>query len=325
MRRREFIAALGSAAAWPVVARTQQAGMPVVVFLDPYEPEESAPYRAAFRKGLSEMGFADGRNVAIERHATHREFRRAAELIAEFVRRGVAVFACASLNSALAAKTVTTTIPIVFMAAGDPVATGLVASLGRPGGNVTGISSLGSELGTKQLDLLHELVPHARRFAVLVDPRTTFANSTMTEMQAAVAAIGQHIETFTASTNREIDAGFASVVQKGTEALVVANSALFESSRTQLTTLATYHRLPAIYPTRAFILVGGLMSYGANWVDNYRQVGIYTGRVLKGEKPADLPVMQPTKFQFVINSQTARTLGIDVPPTLLAIADEVIE
>ena len=246
-------------------------------------------------------------------------------MAADFVRRPVSVIVASSLNAALAAKAATTTIPIVFDAGGDPVATGLIASLNRPGGNVTGISSMGAELDTKRLGLLHDLVPAAKRVAVLVDPITTFAKPTVAEVQAAAAGIGAEVDAFTAGTSGDIDAAFASIVQWRADALVVALAALFESRRVQLSTPAAHHRLPAIYPVREFAEVGGLMSYGASWTDQYRQVGIYVGRILKGEKPADLPVQQPTKFEFVINLQTARALVIAMPPTLLALADEVID
>jgi putative ABC transport system substrate-binding protein len=325
LKRRDFITLVGgAAAAWPVAARAQQSGLPVVGYLSASVPEAVANQVAAFRKGLSEAGYVEGRNVAIEYRWGNNQ-RRSPEFMAELVLRRVSVIVADTLNGALAAKAATTTIPIVFNANGDPVATGLVASFKRPGGNVTGVSSLSGELGAKRLGLLHELVPRATRIAVLVNPATTFANPTIAEAQAAAAAIGVQIEAFTASTNREIDAASASLLQWRAEALVVAQAALFENRRVQLTTLAAHRSVPAIYCVREFVEAGGLMSYGANWADQFRQVGLYTGRILKGEKPADLPVMQPTKFEFVINLQTARTLGIEVPPKLLALADEVVE
>jgi putative ABC transport system substrate-binding protein len=325
MRRRDLIAGLaGSAAIWPLTVRAQQAAPPVVGWLDAYEAEASPEYRTAFRNGLSEMGYVEGRNIAINYGASKAQSDRD-ELVADFVRQRVAVIVAATMNAALAAKAATATIPIVFNAGGDPVATGLVSSLSRPGGNATGISTLGAELGPKRLGLLHDFVPRAVRFAIIVDPITTFAQSTIEQSLAMAAKIGLKMEAFTARTNREIDSTFASLVQKGAEALIVAQGALFVSRRSQLTTLASHYRLPAIYAQREFIPVGGLMSFGTNWVEQYRQIGIYTGRILKGEKPANLPVLQPTKFEFIINLQTARTLGIEVPPGLLAIADEVIE
>jgi putative ABC transport system substrate-binding protein len=325
MKRRDFIAGLAGATAWPLAAQAQQPAMPVVGWLAAYNLEGSAHYMAAFRKGLSEMGYVEGRNVAIEYRSTMSENDRIPGLVAEFVGRRVAVIATVAGNAAVAAKAATSTIPIVFATAADPVAMGLVSSFNRPGGNVTGFSSLGVELGPKRLGLLHELVPRATRFALLVDPIVPSARSIIEETQAAAATIGAQIEAFTASTSREIDAAFANLVQKGTEALVVSQAALFESRRAQLTTLAAHHRLPAMYGVRDFVPIGGLMSYGTNWVELHRQVGIYTGRILKGEKAADLPVMQPTTFELVINLQTARTLGIEVPATLLVRADEVIE
>ena len=325
MRRRQFIAVLGSAAAWPLATRAQQPAMPVVGWLEAYTPDVSANYLAAFRKGLSEMGYVEGRNVAIESRSTMNQNDRVPELVAEFVHRRVAVIVAAAGNPAVEAKAATSTIPIVFTTAADPVAMGLVPSFNRPRGNVTGFSSLGVELGPKRLGLLHELVPRAARFALLVDPIVPSAKSIIEETQAAAATIGVEIEVFTASTNREINSAFAGFAQKRTEALVAAQAALFESRRAQLVTLAAYHRLPAIYGVREFVPIGGLMSYGTSWVELYRQVGIYTGRILKGEKPADLPVVQPTKFEFVINMQTAKTLGLTIPETLLATADEVIQ
>jgi putative ABC transport system substrate-binding protein len=326
MKRRAFITLLGAAAAaWPSAAHAQQAGTPVVGYLHPGTPEMGAYLTAAFRNGLSEAGFVEGRNVAIEYRWAHNERSRVPEFAAEFVRHRVSIIVAATLNTALAVKAATTTIPIVFNATGDPVATGLVASLNRPGGNATGLSSLGGELGAKRLGLLHELVPDAARFALLVNPESRYAQSMIEETQTMAAAIGGQIEAFTAGTTRAIDAAFTSLVQKRAEALVVGLSALFDSRRVQMTTLAAHHRLPAIYALRDFVEVGGLMSYGASYTDNARQLGIYTGRILKGEKPADLPVMQPTKFELVINLQTARTLGLNVPPSLLATADEVIE
>jgi putative ABC transport system substrate-binding protein len=324
MRRRDFISLLGggAAAAWPLAVSAQQPGLPLIGYLDVFSPEISAIRVAAFRKGLAEVGYVDGRNVAIE----YRDSRgHSAEVAAEWVRRRASLIVASSLNAALAAKSVTTTTPLVFVAGGDPVATGLMASLNEPGGNVTGISSLGGELGAKRLGLLHDLVPRAMRVAVLVDPVTAFAKSTIAETQTAASAIGIQVDAFVAGTKEEIDTTFAKMVQWRADALVVAVSALFENRRVQLATLAAYHRLPATYAERVFVDVGGLMSYGASWAEQFRQVGLYAGRILKGEKPADLPVMQPTKFEFVINLQTARTLGIEIPPTLLAVADDVIE
>ena len=324
LRRREFIAALGGATAWPLVAQAQQRAMPVVGFLFVGEPEAAADQLRAFRKGLSEMGYVEGRNLAIENRSAHNQSDRLPELAADLVRQRVAVIAMGSVAAARAAKAATTTIPIVFAFGADPVQFGLVDSLNRPGGNITGMSSMQQELVAKRLGLLHELLPGATRFAVLVNPNNPTTGSVIADLQAAALTIGRQIEVLSASTNREMDTAFASALQKRTDALLVSPDGLF-NNRGVLLTLAAHHRLPAIHPVREFTEAGGLMSYGANNVDRYRQAGIYAGRILKGEKPADLPVMRPTKFEFVINLHTARLLGIEVPPTLLAIADEVIE
>jgi putative tryptophan/tyrosine transport system substrate-binding protein len=328
MQRREFITLLGGVAAvWPRAAGAQQAAMPVVGYLGPGSPEQIAHLLAAFRNGLGEMGYVEGRNVAIEFRFAHFQLERLPDLAADLIRQRVAVIATpGSSASPLAAKALTTTIPIVFSTSTDPVQSGLVASLNRPGGNVTGIASMGIEIGGKQVGLLRELLPRATRFAALVNSDTPVVSEPMIkEMQAAASAAGRQIEILTASTNREIDAAFAKLVQMRAEALLVSPANLFTIRRVQITTLATRHAVPAIYPLREYVEAGGLMSYGTSAIDQYRQVGMYTGRILKGEKPFDLPVMQPTKFEFVINLQTARTLGITIPPTLLALAEEVIE
>ena len=328
MRRREFITLLcGAAATWPIAARAQQPAMPVIGFLSASSPEPVAHLVTAFRKGLSEMSYVEGRNVGIEFRWAHNELNRLPELAADLLRRQVAVIATpSSVQGALAAKALTTTIPIVFSTTTDPVQAGLVASLNRPGGNVTGLASMGIEIGGKLLGLLHELLPGAGRFAVLVNPDApVLAEPMIKEVQSAASAIGRQIDVLTARTNREIDTAFASLVQKRADALVVSTQTLFVNRRVQLVTLAARHAVPTIYHSRDYADVGGLMSYGPSSTDQFRQVGVYTGRVLKGEKPADLPVMQATKFEFVINLQTARTLGIEVPATLLAQADEVIE
>ena len=324
IRRREFIAGLGGAAAWPLAARAQQRAMPVVGFLFISPPEAVADPLRAFHKGLSEMGYVEGRNLAIEIRSAHNQSDRLPELAADLVRQRVAVIAVGSVAAGLAAKAATTTIPIVFAFGADPVQFGLVDSLNRPGGNVTGMSSMQQELVAKQLGLLHELLPGATRFAVLVNPNNPTTGSVIADLQAAALTIGRQIEVLSASTNREMDTVFASALQKRTDALLVSPDGLF-NNRGVLLTLAAHHRLPASYPLREFTEAGGLMSYGASNVDQYRQAGLYAGRILKGEKPADLPVMRPTKFEFIINLHTARLLGIEVPPTLLAIADEVIE
>jgi putative tryptophan/tyrosine transport system substrate-binding protein len=328
LHRRSFLTFLGgAAAAWPMAARAQQQpAMPVVGYLDGGAPETGAHRVSGFRKGLSEMGYVEGRNVAIEYRWAHDQPARQPDLASDLVRHRVAVIVASSgTATALVAKAATATIPIVFQGASDPVASGLVASFNRPGGNVTGIVNMGGEIVNKQLGLLHDLTPGATRFAALVSATAAFARSEIEGARAAAAAIGLQMETFTVGTSREIDEAFASLADKRVEALIVTPRPLFQSRRVQLVTNTVLHRLPVIYPSREFIEVGGLMSYGASRADQSRKLGIYVGRILKGEKPADLPVMQPTKFEFVINLQTARTLGLTVPPTLLAIADEVIE
>jgi putative ABC transport system substrate-binding protein len=325
MRRREFVGLIGGAAAWPLTARAQQSGIPVIGYLDAGAPDGAGPMLAGLRKGLSQMGYVEGRNITIEYRWANNQPSGIPALASELVHLRVDVLVAANLNPALQAKAATTTLPIVFMTGSDPVGTGLVASLNRPGGNVTGVTNIGGDLGTKQVGLLHELLPRATRFAVLVDPIIPLGKSLPEEVRAAAAGVGLQIGNYAATDNREIDSAFVNLAQDRAEAILVAPAALFQTRRTQLTTLAALNRLPTIYPWREFIDVGGLMSYGASYTDQSRQVGLYTGRILKGEKPADLPVMQPTKFEFVINLQTARTLGIEVPPTLLALADEVIE
>ena len=322
--RRELIAAIGGAAAWPLAARAQQRAMPVVGYLEGGSPEPSRV--VAFHKGLSETGYVEGRNVATEYRWAHNELDRLSELAADLVRRRVSVIAAPNtIEGALAAKALNTTIPIVFGTTRDPVQSGLVASLNRPGGNVTGFSNMLSQLGGKQLGLLHELIPEAVRFAVLINPAGTTIEPYIRDVMAGAAAIGRQVEFFTASTNRDIDAAFASVAQKRADAILVGPSPLFGNRRVQIVTLAIYHRLPTMFNERDKVELGGLMSYGGSITDLARQVGIYTGRILKGEKPAELPVQLATKFEFIINLQTARTLGIKVPPTLFALATEVIE
>jgi putative ABC transport system substrate-binding protein len=336
--RRTFIAVLGSAAAWPLGARAQQAKMPVIGFLDFGVPEVGlsspasgnvAPYNvAAFRKGLSEAGYVEGRNVVIEFRFAQNEINRLPELVADLVRRGVAVIvAWSGTPTAVAAKAATTNIPIVFQTGDDPVQAGLVAGLNRPGGNVTGVTSMNVEIYRKRLEFLHELLPRAHRFAMLMYPEldSKLDESVISNLQAAGTAIGREIEVLMAATNREIDNAFASLVQRHCDALLVGSYALFANRKVQIATLAARYMVPAIAHFRGFCDVGGLMSYGASYDDMARLGGIYAGRILKGDKPADLPVVQPTKFEFVINMQTARLLGIEVPTTLLALADEVIE
>jgi putative ABC transport system substrate-binding protein len=327
MQRREFLTLLGGAAAsWPLTTQAQQGRIPVVGYLHAVSPELQEPNLAAFRKALAGRGFVEGRNVAVEYRYAHNDYNRLPGLVADLVRRQVAVIL--ALGGAVvtqAAKNANANIPIVFVQGDDPVATGLVASLNRPAGNVTGIAFLSTELGPKRLGLLKELVPAATRYALLVNPLSPTTDLIIADMRAAAASIGREIEVFAASTVREIDSAFAMLVRKGCDALVVGSSSLFATRGVQLATLAALNRLPAMYYTRASVEVGGLMSYGANIPDAVYQGSTYVGRILQGEKPADLPIIQSAKFEFVLNLQTARSFGLDVPPALLALADEVIE
>jgi putative tryptophan/tyrosine transport system substrate-binding protein len=328
MRRREFIALVGStAAAWPLAAHAQQPSqLPIIGFLSPASSEVYTERLRAFRSGLKEAGYVEGENVAIEYRWAENQIDRLPELAADLVRRQVAVIATpGSTPAALAAKAATSTIPIVFTSGGDPVALGLVASLNRPGGNATGISDMGGELAAKQLGFLHELLPTATHFAMLAHPNNPIPELMFRDAQAAAAAIGGQFEVLTASTNREIDEAFAMFMQAQVDACLVSPDVFLSSRRVRIVMLAAHYKLPAIYYQRDFPEVGGLMSYGINPVDRERLVGAYVGRILKGEKPADLPVQRSTKFEFVINLQTAKLLGLNVPPTLLALADEVIE
>jgi putative tryptophan/tyrosine transport system substrate-binding protein len=324
--RREFLTLLGgAAAAWPLAARAQQA-MPVVGYLNEGAPEPGTYFLAEFRKGLGDAGYFEGRNVAIEYRWAYNQDERLPELAADLIRRSVNVIVTPGSGAAArTAKTATTTIPIVFGIVADPVQTGLVASLNRPGGNATGISYMSTDIAPKRLGLLHELKPHTTHFAMLVNPRGDGAERLTKELKEAASAAGWEMEVLTATTIPDIDMAFEALVQKQADALLVNPDILFGNRRVQLATLAARYAVPTMYPDRQYTEVGGLMSYGTRLLDQYRQLGIYTARVLKGEKPAELPVMQPTKFEFVINFQTAKALGLTVPPTLLARADEVIE
>jgi putative tryptophan/tyrosine transport system substrate-binding protein len=325
-RRREVITLLGGAVAWPLAARAQQPAMPVVGYLGSTSPEMSAKRLAAFRKGLRDAGFEEGRNVAIEfRWADARE-ERMPELVADLVRRGVAVIvAPATTAGALAAKAATTTIPIVFAAGTDPVALGLVTSLSRPGGNVTGVTILGVELTAKRLGLLRELTPQATRFVALVNPRSVMADGIVKNVEASAPIFGLPVEILRASTDRELVAALSGLSQSTGAALLVTVDGFFFNRRALIVTLAARHALPAVYYSREYAEVGGLISYGANVENVLELTGIYTSRILKGEKPTDLPVAEPTKFELVVNLVTAKALGFDIPPTLIALADEVIE
>jgi putative ABC transport system substrate-binding protein len=327
MRRREFIAVLGgSAATWPLAARAQQPAMPVVGVLRADTPTANVGLIATFRKGLSETGFVEGRNVALEFRWGQNDRDRMPELAADLIRRKVAVIATpGSAVSALAAKALTTTIPIVFSTAGDPVQLGLVTSLNRPGGNVTGFVDMSSEIVPKEVGLLHELLPKASRFGLLVTRSYAWVDRVTKDAQSAAAALGMQMEVVFVAGEREIDSAFAELVQKRVDAVLVPDDVVLFGRQSQILTLAARHAVPAIYSARGWADRGGLMSYGPPTQDSGRQAGIYVGRVLKGEKPAELPVARETRFEFVINLATARAIGLDVPATLVALADEVIE
>ena len=326
--RRKFLATLGGAAvAVPLSTRAQQGPMPVIGFVDGGSADGSARFVTAFRKGLSETGSVEGQNVTVEYHWLEGQFDRLPSLMADLVRRRVAVIATpANIFASLAAKAATATIPIVFGVGEDPVKLGLVASLARPGGNATGVNLFTQEVLAKRLGLLHDLVPKAVRVAMLVNPANVpVAEATLREIPEAARTIGLQIQVFNASTIREIETAFAALVRDRADALFVAGDAFFNSRRVQFATLASHYRVPASFGLREFVEVGGLMSYATDRAETFRQAGDYTGRILKGVKPADLPVLQMTKFEFVINLQTARALGLEVPNSIQLLADEVIE
>jgi putative tryptophan/tyrosine transport system substrate-binding protein len=326
MKRREFITLLGGAAAsWPLAAHAQQAAIPVIGYLNNGSPESDAPRLTGLRRGLNETGYIEGRNFLIEYRWAGNQPDRLPALAADLVQLRVAVIVAAGLLPALAAKAATTGIPIVFSVAADPVQLGLVASLNRPGGNLTGVNSFAGELGAKGLALLHDLVPSTETIGFLENPNNPIFDLTTRDVLAAAPVVGLKVQILKASTDREIDTAFVSLIQVRTGALLVGNDPFFNSRIEQLVALAARHAIPAMYPLREFAAAGGLMSYGTSNRDIYQQVGIYTGRILKGAKPADLPVMQTTKFDLVINLKTAKALNLQIPDKLFSVADEVIE
>jgi putative ABC transport system substrate-binding protein len=325
LRRREFIAALGGAAASPLTARAQQPALPVIGFLSGQSPADSEFVLTAFRQGLNETGYVEHRNVGIEYRWAQGQVGRLPAFAADLVRRQVAVIVAIPTAPALAAKAATASIPIVFDTGGDPVKLGLVPSFNRPGGNITGVTFVANQLGSKRLQLLHELLPAATVIGFLVNPTNPNSQSEASDVAAAARLLKLNLHVENASSEREIDAAFASFVQQRVNAVLIAGDAYFTNQRDQVVALAARGALPASYVDRNQAAVGGLMSYGPSVIDAHRQVGVYTGRILKGEKPADLPVQQSTKFEFVVNLKTAKVLGLNVPPTLLALATEVIE
>ena len=323
--RREFITLLGGAAAWPLAARAQQAAMPVIGYLNSGSPESDAPRLTGLRRGLNESGYVEGRNVVIEYRWAGNQADRLPALAADLVQLRVAVIVASGPPSTFAAKAATTSIPIVFGVGADPVQLGLVASLNRPGGNLTGFNVQGGELGVKELALLHELVPSAATIGFLENPNNPLFELLTRDVVAVAPVIGLKVQILKASTDREIDSAFASLVQARTGALLVGGDVFLHSRIEQIVGLAARHAIPTMYSFREFVVAGGLIGYGTSLTEHYRQVGLYTGRILKGEKPADLPVTQATKLELIINLKTAKALGLQIPDRLLALADEVIE
>jgi ABC-type uncharacterized transport system substrate-binding protein len=327
LRRRDFITLLGGAGvAWPLAARAQQPGMPVIGFLSARSPAEAASVLHAFRQGLGQIGYFEGKNVTIEYRWAEGRYARLPELAAELVRRQVAVIAATGGEpSPLAAKAATTTIPIVFTLGGDPVETGLVVSLNRPGGNLTGTTIMAVEMGPKRLELARQLVPNITAVAVLINPRFPTASAEAREVQDAARVLGIQMNLLNASTESEIDAAFTAIIEQRSGALIIGTDPFLLGQRDQLVRLAARHMVPTIYFLREFVEAGGLMSYGPNIVNGYRQAGVYTGLILNGANPASLPIVRPTQFQLFLNLKSAKTLGLEIPPLLLALADEVIE
>jgi len=326
VRRREFITLLGgAAAAWPIEARAQQPAMPVMGYLNSRSRDTDTPFLAAFHRGLNETGYVEGQNVAIEYRWADGQYDRLPVLATDLVRRRVTVMAATSTPAALAAKAATSAIPIVFTTAADPIAVGLVDSLSRPSGNVTGVNSYLSDLGAKRLELLRQLVPNAALIGMLVNPNYPDAESQAKDVKEAARTLGQQVHVVNADSEGDLNRAFATFIELKADALLVSLDSFFLSRREQLVALAARHKIPVMYFARDFVLAGGLMSYGSDLADSYRQAGVYTGRILKGAKPVDLPVLQPTKFELSINTTTAKSLGLSIPDRLLALADEVIE
>jgi putative ABC transport system substrate-binding protein len=325
MKRREFMSLLAGAAAWPLAARAQQPAMPVMGYLNSRSRDTDTPFLAAFHRGLNETGYVEGQNVAIEYRWADGQYDRLPVLATDLVRRRVTVMAATSTPAALAAKAATSAIPIVFTTAADPIAVGLVDSLSRPSGNVTGVNSYLSDLGAKRLELLRQLVPNDAVIGMLVNPNYPDAESQAKDVKEAARTLGQQVHVVNADSEGDLNRAFATFIELKADALLVSLDSFFLSRREQLVALAARHKIPVMYFARDFVLAGGLMSYGSDLADSYRQAGVYTGRILKGAKPVDLPVLQPTKFELSINPTTAKSLGLSIPDRLLALADEVIE